>query len=99
MAISSAASGTLTATLTTEHTLATITTAGTYVLNVDISALQNNEVVWLRLKTKTLGGGTQRLAYEAKFRHIQGQPSVFSVPVPTLIEIVATLRQDNGTGR
>ncbi|MGH2359054.1 MAG: hypothetical protein ACRDGM_00705 [bacterium] len=99
MAISSAASGTQTATLGVEHTLATITTAGTYVLNVDAANLVNAETLTLRLKSKTLSGGTLRLTYENKFRHIQGQPSIFSVPVPTLIEVVATLQQDGGTGR
>jgi hypothetical protein len=99
MAISSAASGTQTATLGVEHTLATVTTAGTYVLNVDAAALVNAETLTLKLKTKTLSGGTQRIAYECKFRHILGLPSIFSVPVPTLIEIVATLQQDGGTGR
>lgn len=99
MAISSAASGTQTAVLTTEHTLATITVAGTYVLNVDAAALANGETLTLRLRTRTLAAGTSRIAYEAVFRHVLGEPALFSVPVPALIEVVATLRQDGGTGR
>lgn len=99
MAISSSASGTQTATLTTEHILTTITTPGTYVLNVDAAALVNGETLTLRAKTKTLSAGTQRLAYEGIWKHILGKPSLFSVPVPALIEVVFTLRQDGGTGR
>ena len=99
MAISSAASGTQTATLTTEHTLATVTTPGTYVLNVDTAALVNGETVALRAKVKTLSAGTSRQAYEGYFVHLQQNPSKFSIPVPALIEVVFTLRQDGGTGR
>jgi len=99
MAISSNSSGTQTATLGTEHTLATITTAGTYVLNVDAAALVNGETLQLKAKVKTLSGGTSRLAYHGVFKHALALPSLFSIPVPALIEVVFTLQQDGGTGR
>lgn len=99
MANTSAASGTQSATLTTEHTLATITTIGTYQLNVDTTNLVNGETLTLRAKTKTLSGGASGLAYEAVYKHAQGDVQKFSVPIAILIEVVFTLRQDGGTGR
>ena len=99
MALAVVASGTQTATLTTEHSLAVSTTGKTYVLCVDTAALVNGETLTLRLKTKILSAGTQRLAYEGIFLHVQAEPAKYSVPVPANIEIEATLRQDGGTGR
>lgn len=99
MALTVAASGTQTATLTTEHTLATVTDPGVYALNVDTANLANGETLTLRLKVKTLSGGTSRQGYEAIFKHAQSEPSKFSVGVPVAVELVATLQQDGGTGR
>lgn len=99
MAIAVVASGTQTATVSTEHTLATSTTGKTYVLVVDTAAMVNGDALELRLKTKVLSGGTSREAYLATFIHVQAQPNKYSVPVPANIECVATLKQTAGTGR
>lgn len=92
-------SGTQAATLTTEHTLATITSAGTYLLAVDANAMVNGDVTELRIYIKTLSGSTSRVAYYVSYAHIQGEPVKFSVPVPTTHEFKATLKQQTGTGR
>jgi hypothetical protein len=97
--MTSKASGSQTATLNTEHTLATITDAGIYVLNVDVAALVNGETLQLRIKVKTRSGDSSRLAYHAVYKHVVGEPSVFSVPVPVIAEGVFTLEQNGGTGR
>ncbi len=99
MAIAVVASGTQTATLTTEHTLDTDTTGKTYVLVVDTALLVNDETLTLKLYTKVLSGGTERLAYVANFKHIQSEPAKYSVPVPANISLKATLEQNGGTGR
>lgn len=99
MALTSAASGTQTATLDTEHTLTTKTDAGVYVLVVDTANLANDETLELKLKTKVKSGGTSRLAYSAIYKHIQGDPNKYSIPVPVDTEIIATLKQTGGTGR
>lgn len=99
MAVTSAASGTQTAVLTTEHTLATKTDAGVYVLVVDTANLANDETLELKLKTKAKSGGTSRLAYSAIYKHAQGDPNKYSIPVPIDTEIIATLTQTGGTGR
>lgn len=100
MAVSVKTSGTQTATLTTEHTLATITDAGTYQLAVDLDNLVNDETVTLRIKVKIASGKSSKLLFEAIYKHDQGtQVIALSPPVPAPIEFVATLTQTGGTGR
>ena len=99
MALASVGSGTQTATLDTEHTLDTETTAGVYVLVVDMANLVAGDTVILRIKTKYASGGTSRLAYSAVFTHAQAEPNKYSVPIPVDAEIICTLEQTDGTGR
>lgn len=89
-------SGTQTATVTTEHTLATITDAGTYVLAVDTINMVNGDILELRAKVKVLSGGTTRQYVLAVYANAQGDPIKMSIPVPTLHEVVYTLKQTAG---
>jgi hypothetical protein len=98
----SVASGTQTATVTTEHTLATDTTGKTYVLVVDAGAMADGttpDLLELRIYTIVLTSGTERLAYIASFVGAQAEPQKYSVPVPADISIKVTLKQTQGTGR
>jgi hypothetical protein len=91
--------GSQTATLTTEHDLATITDAGRYFLKVDVNALADGEILTLRVYTKARTSDTERLA------------DVFSIQAPVVSKVLITyvygvdahvrftLRQDGGTGR
>ena len=100
MALAVEASGTQTATLTTEHTLATIATTKFLQLMVDANALVAGETLTLRVKTKILSGGTTRLAQEMVLRgETMHSPILQSMPIPSNQEAVFTLRQDGGTGR
>jgi hypothetical protein len=99
MAVSQTSSGTQTATLTTEHTLATVTTAGTYVLRVDANALVAGETLTLRINTEALSGGTRRIEHEAVFAGPLAEPMIVSIPVAIAHGVAFTLRQDGGTGR
>lgn len=99
MALANVSNGTQTATLDTEHTLATVTTGKTCVLLVDTVNLANGDVVILRAKVKTLTGSTEALAYMATFAHVQNDPVKISVPVPALYSVKFTLEQTDGTGR
>jgi hypothetical protein len=101
MAVISKASGTQTATISTEHTLTTQTDAGSYVLVVDTANMALGDILELRIKTKVLSAGTTRLAYMVPYLHIQGEPNKYSVPVPIPAsrEIICTLKQTAGTGR
>jgi hypothetical protein len=99
MALATISSGTQTAVISTEHSLDVDTTAKTYVLCVDTGAMVNGDILELRMKTKILSGGTQRVAYMATFSNVQADPNKYSVPVPADVEIEVTLKQTAGTGR
>lgn len=93
------AEGTQTATINTEHTLATDTSGKTSVLAVDLGNLAYGDVVELRIYTKVRSGSTERLAYYVSYSHAQGAPNVYSVPVLAMNSVKATLKQTAGTGR
>lgn len=99
MTVSSNTSGSQTATISTEHTLATITTANVYVLVVDANAMVNGDTLELRIYTKAKTGSSSRVAYYQVFDNVQGAPNLISVPVPIDTEFKATLKQTAGTGR
>lgn len=92
-------SGTQSATVGTEHTLATNTTNKVFVLVVDLGAMVGGDEVELRLSTIALASGTERLAWYAKYAHVQATPITYSPPVPADISCKATLKQIAGTGR
>lgn len=93
------ASGTQTATVNTEHTLATITSAKTLQLYVDLANLAAGDVVELRVYLKVLSGGTSKEAQYAVYGGVQAQPIVWSIPVMSDIEASFSLKQVAGTGR
>ena len=99
MALASVGSDTQTATIDTEHTLDTETSAGIYVLVVDASNMVAGDIVTLRIKTKYASGGTSRLAFSATYAHVQAEPNKYSPPIPVDTEIICTLEQTDGTGR
>lgn len=101
MAATQESSGTQTATVTTEHTLATITTAKPFQLIVDINALAAGEYVEIKVKRKALSGGTTRIAFCGIFSWLDAlvAPEVVTQPILSTQEYVATLKQLNGTGR
>ena len=92
-------SGTQVAVISTEHTLATVTTDGTFVLYVDTNAMVLIDELELRVKTKVLSGGTTREFLLATYTHVQGQAIKASIPVNSDQEVVFTLKQTAGTGR
>lgn len=96
---SSYSDGSQTAVIDTEHTLDTITTAGTYVLTVDLNNLADGDELELRAKLKVRSVGGARELYLGTYAHSQGTPVVASIPVPTVNEVVFTLKQIAGTGR
>ena len=97
------ASGTQTATVGTEHTLATLTTNKTFVLVVDTATLTQAatvaDVLELRVYTTVLTAGVSRVAYFASYVSNQAMPQKISIPIPSDISAVFTLKQTAGTGR
>lgn len=102
MTVSENTGGTQTATLDTEHTLATITSAGTYQLLVDLDNLANDETVELRIYVKERAGSSSKVMFMRTYRHDQGTDGVIAIspPIPAPFEFKATLKQITpGTGR
>lgn len=91
--------GSQTAVIDTEHTLDTITTAGTYVLTVDTNAMVLGDKLTLRGKVKVRSTGTTRTIYTGTYAHVQENIVAASIPIPTVSECVFTLEQTDGTGR
>jgi hypothetical protein len=93
-------SGTQTAVISTEHTLATSTTNGTFQFITRLNNLALGDIVELRLYTITLTGGT----LEVCFLGVYG-PSLpvaivsVSPPMASDISLRCTLKQTAGTGR
>jgi len=69
MAVVVESSGTQTAVIGTEHTLASPTTAKTRQLVVDLSNLANGDVVELKVRRKVLAAGAERTWQTAVFAH------------------------------
>lgn len=99
MAVSSSASGTQAATISTEHTLTTKTVAGVYVLVVDTTNMVGGDELELRIYTKNQSGKGSVLAQYALINNVQGIPQFYSNPLPIDTEWKATLKQIQGTGR
>lgn len=93
-------SGSQTATLTTEHTLATITAAGKYVLSVDVANLADaSETCTLRIYGKARSGDTERLLESATVNGASIKKLIESPEVYSPHHLKATLEQNGGTGR
>lgn len=99
MTIAVESSGTQSATVGTEHTLATPTTAKTRVLTVDLSNLVAGDQVELRVKKKVLTGGSAVLAAYAAFAGPVNTVVADSVPVICPYGATLTLKQTAGTSR
>src|SRR3954471_6420083 len=91
--------GTQTATLTTEHSLATPTTAKTRVLIVDLTNLVAGENTLLQIKGKVLTGGATVVIRYALYAGPLLEPHVQSPPVVLPFGGTFTLTQTGGTGR
>jgi hypothetical protein len=92
-------SGTQTAVIGTEHSLATSTNNGLFVFEVDMTNLAAGEVVELRVKGITLTGGAVGQMWKATYQAPLPNVRVRSVGDPSDISITVTLKQVSGTGR
>lgn len=93
------ASGTQTATITTEHALATSTVNGTFIFETDLTNLALGDTVELRIKGITLSGGAAGQMWKATFNGPQTNVRVQSMAIASDISLNITLKQTVGTGR
>ena len=105
MAVTAHASGTQTATISTEHFLSSPNVAGTFVLVVDANAMAAGDVLELRVYQMVLTGGTARVAYFARFMDAQPADDLIKISVPVSNDLAEanalrfSLKQTAGTGR
>lgn len=92
-------SGSQTAVISTEHDLATVTSAKVLQLVVDVSAMVSIDVLELRIYGKARTGDTERLLYFATFAQPQTLALVASLAVVSPHHARFTLKQTAGTGR
>lgn len=101
MAVSEKTGGSQTATLDTEHTLATVTDAGIYVLRVFLTNLAAGDIVRLRIYVKARNAtDAEGIIHEATIGPIvPSEKYTDSVPVLAAGHFKPTLEQTDGTGR
>ena len=105
MAVSVQASGTQSATVTTEHTLETVEATGVFTLHVDTVNMVAGDVLELRVKQIILTGGTVRTLFFGHFFGAQLTDDLIKVSVPVANDLsdagslTFTLKQTFGTSR
>ncbi len=93
-------SGAQTATIGTEHTLATSTVNATFQSKVRLNNLALGDIVELRLYTITLTGGTLEVCWKGVWGPaLPASLVVISPPIASDQSYRLTLRQTAGTGR
>lgn len=91
-------SGTQTATISTEHSLATPTTVATYVLSVDTVNMALGDLLELRCYDM-VDGTNYRQMWKGTFQHVQVNVAKASPPISVTTQAKFTLKQVAGTGR
>lgn len=105
MAVTANASGTQSATVTTEHTLADVAVAGVFTLHVDTVNMIAGDVLELRIYQIILTSGTRRVAYIGAYYGAQPTDDIIKISVPIGNELTDagslrfTLKQTFGTSR
>lgn len=102
MAVSVVTSGSQTATIGTEHTLATLTTAGVYQLVVDLAAMADGatpDITVIRTYGKARSTDTEQLMEEWTFVGSQARALFRTNPEVSPHSYRVTLTQTQGTGR
>lgn len=106
MAVTAHATGTLSATAGgTEDFLTSPNVAGTFTLHVDTVNMAAGDVIELRVYQMVLTGGTQRVAYVARYEGAQPTDDLIKISVPISNELTDTnalrfsLKQTAGTSR
>jgi hypothetical protein len=91
-------SGTQTATIGTEHVLASPTTNATYVFSVDCVNMAVGDLVELRCYDM-VDGTNFRVEFKGTYQHVQGESAKISPPLAVTTQCKFTLKQTAGTGR
>jgi hypothetical protein len=102
MALSVESSGSQTATISTEHTLATITAANVFNLALDVANMTGGtsfDILIVREYGKARSSDSERLLGEYTLAGVQGQALFETVPRVSPHYLKYTIQQTQGTGR
>jgi hypothetical protein len=100
MAITEYASGSQTATISTEHNLvANATDDGIYQVFIDCDAMVAGDITEFAIKEKARSADTQRIVFKASLSGAQAEPLWVSPSLVLLHDWTVSLRQTAGTGR
>lgn len=99
MTLAIESSGTQTAVIGTEHSLATPSTGKTRVLRVDLGAMVAGDTVEIRIKSAVIAAGTVRDQWYMTYANAIGVAIIESVPISSDVGATFTLKQTTGTGR
>jgi len=104
MAVTESNSGTQTCTVTTEHTLVTLTADGVYTLVLDLNALAGSattpDILEVRIKRRALSAGTTRQQIVAHYvGGLLPNKVVESPPFVVIHSCEISIKQTQGTGR
>ena len=91
--------GSQTAVIATPHTLVTVPFGGTFVLQVDVAAMQAGDDLKLRLQSKTVDGGTIRTTKYVLLEDVQTNGIYTLGPIVCHDSVVAILEESAGVGR
>jgi len=91
--------GSQTAVVATEHTLVTVPYGGTFLLLVDVAAMQAGDDLKLRLKAKVIDGGTARATKYVLLEDVQTNGIYALGPIVAHDSVLATLQQSAGSAR
>lgn len=91
--------GTQTATVTTEHTLATLTGNKFYTAYIDLTNMASGDTVEIRVSVIVKTAGSHILYYLGTYSGAQTNPLVYIAPLPSDLSWKLTIKQTIGTGR
>jgi len=91
--------GTQTAVVNTAHTLATVTTSGVFVIQLDLSNMVVGDYAEVVVKVRQTSGGAYKQQSYSLYAHAQADVIQQSVPIVAPYGAEFTLKQTAGTGR
>src|SRR5262245_6069262 len=99
MAVTVEGYGTQACTVGTEHSLAVVSTAKTFVATLDFSNAQNGDEFEVRTKVQVVPAGSRKQAEYAPIVNAQDDVVIMTPPTASPYSWEVTVKQTAGTGR
>lgn len=93
-------SGTQSATINTEFAVYTNTAINRHVcFSVNLVNMVNDDILEIRVYSKTLSGDTEQIVYMHQFAHAQAEKIIYTIPIPATHHVKFSIKQTAGTAR